>query len=72
MAVAGGVMVASAQSDYDALSGEVRFVPSTTSAVEATAQRDDAQGQSTAGQVLVWSGLGLAVVGVIWGLVEAR
>jgi len=68
-AATGVALMVDAQSGYDAQAGDVRFDASTTSAREAVTARDTADDQMIAGNVLLWSGLGLAVAGTVWALV---
>lgn len=70
VAMTGGALMIDAQSRYDGASAETRFSSSTTGALDAAALRGGARDQRLAGQVMLWTGLGLAVAGTIWALVD--
>ncbi len=64
--VAGVVLMATAQSDYNALADEVRFLPATTPADVAGSERDDAHLRHQVGSGVAIGGAVLTVGGLIW------
>lgn len=68
----GGVVVVGAQSDYNALSAEPRFLRGeTTTAVEAVSARQDARDSFGMGSTIMVGGIVVGVAGVVWMLVDA-
>ena len=64
--VAGTVVMASAQADYNALANEARFTGDTTQAFVAIDARDDANRRFQVGGGLVVAGAAVLVGGLIW------
>lgn len=72
LTVLGGTLMQGAQSDYDALAGETRYVSGfTLPATAAMDDRDAARSGYTVGNVLLWSGVSVALTGAVWMLVDA-
>ena len=68
----GGLVVVGAQSDYNALSAEPRFLRGeTTTAVEAIAAREDARDSFGLGSKVMVGGIVVGVAGLVWMLVDA-
>ncbi|MCK6545969.1 hypothetical protein L6R52_08875 [Myxococcota bacterium] len=70
--VAGVIVSASAQSDYNSLSKQERYLPGVTlSAAQAIATRDDARSRYTIGSVVALSGGAIAASGLLWMIVDS-
>jgi hypothetical protein len=68
----GGAVVVGAQSDYNALSVEPRFLRGeTTTAIEAIAAREDARDSFSLGSKVMVGGIVVGVAGLVWMLVDA-
>lgn len=69
--VAGGILMANAQGDYNDLSVQPRYTPGVTvTAGEAIIRRDDARSGYRIGSALTLSGVGVLVATVVWVIVD--
>jgi len=70
--VSGGLVMTGAQADYNTLSAQPRFLDGTTaSAGDASAAREDARSRFGLGSKLLIGGVGVAIGGLAWMLVDA-
>lgn len=70
--VAGIIVSAGAQSDYNSLSKQDRYLPGVTlSAEQAIASRDDARSRYRLGSIVAVSGAAVAVSGFLWMIVDS-
>lgn len=71
-ATAGTLIMSSAQSDYNTLSGELRYTDdSTRTALEAGALRTDARDRFRTGSQVLIGGIAVAAGGVAWMVIDA-
>lgn len=71
-AAVGGLVMVGAQSDYNALSVEPRYLRgTTTSAIDAIAEREDARSGFGVGSKVMVGGIIVGVGGLVWMLVDA-
>lgn len=71
LAIVGVVLASGAQSDYNALSADERYLITTPSSGTASAVRQDAISGYRTGSIIAASGAALAVGGLVWMLVDA-
>lgn len=68
----GGLVMVGAQSDYNTLSAEPRYLRgTTTSAADAIADRDDARSRFGLGSKVLIGGVVVGVGGLVWMLIDA-
>lgn len=71
-AVVGAVIAHSAQSDYNAYSGQERYVARVTgSSSDASRARDDARSAYTRGAIIATAGAAVAAAGLAWMVIDA-
>jgi hypothetical protein len=71
LAVVGVVLASGAQNDYNALSGDERYLITTPSSGTASAVRQDAISGFRTGSIVAGAGAVVAVGGLVWMLIDA-
>ncbi len=69
--VLGAIFMSSAQGRYNEFSGQLRYTPGTTVTADvARREREDAQGAFRSGEIVLWSGVAVAVGALVWMVVD--